>query len=271
MNLGQTVEDYVEFLCTKSFLADFTFRSPKYYKSNGLEKEAADLLIIFKDTLLVIQVKTKEVDPDCGELSPVELSRIWTKIDKAIHQFRSFSEAWNNPMFKSFQNGRGIAMALDKQQITNTVLIVVFAPVWKGIPDDSTRLKIADGCIANANIPLHIFTLEDFSLLLTMLDTLPDFLIYLDARWLLHRKELVCKKTDPIDEWAFITFEGEKLIEALQKQRAIDLSGTHQKHLSSVKQLEEEEKPSYIIDRMIEWLSFSVGSKEPISRLLKNV
>ena len=53
MNIGSSIEGVAENLCTRSFLADFTIRRPKYRKLNGQEKEAADVLIVFKETLLV--------------------------------------------------------------------------------------------------------------------------------------------------------------------------------------------------------------------------
>jgi len=57
-NLGQIAEDWVEQLCAATFLADFTIRSPRYQKTGGQTKEAADLLVVFGHTLLIIQVKT---------------------------------------------------------------------------------------------------------------------------------------------------------------------------------------------------------------------
>jgi hypothetical protein len=260
MNIGRPIEDLVDSICARSFFADFTIKSPKYYKFNGQEKEAADVLVVFNDTLLAIQIKSKEFDSSPQQPSPAELMRVSKTIGKAIRQFHALGEAMGRPNFKSFANGRGIEVEFDRNQITDIILIVIFAPVWKEGSDTPARIRFDATCYAEGKIPIHLFTLEQFALLLKLLDTLPDFLLYLMARSTLHDERLIPQDSDPIDEWALVTFERKRLAAILQKRTFTDLSGLFRRHEISLSRLERRERPSYFIDRLIEQLNATIGS-----------
>lgn len=264
MNIGRSIEEVVESICRRSFFADFTIKSPKYYKLNGQEKEAADVLIVFKETLLAIQIKSKEFDSAPQQPSPVELMRASRTIDKAIRQFRALAEAMRSPDFKSFVNGRGIQIDFDRSQITHIILIVVFAPVWNEGANNPARVRFDVTCYAEEEIPIHLFTLEQFCLLLTLMDTLPDFLLYLMARWTFHEEKLIPQDADPIDEWALVTFERKRVVEILQKRTFTDLSGLFRRHKISVTRLERREKPSYFVDKLIEEMYADIGTNLPV-------
>jgi len=262
VNFGHTVEDLVEFLCTRSFFADFTFRSPKYRKPNGQEKEAADLLVIFGGTLLAIQVKTKAVETPGGQISQIEGALLSRKLEDTFRQFRALAEALNSQAFTSFENGRGINVNFDKKRITDIVLLIVFESRSKDCP--KRPVKIEAPFLQECELPVHLFTLIEFSHMLTLADTLPDFLFYLDVRWALRQERLIPGDSEPADEWAFITFDRRKAAAALANRTFVDLDGYAQRHGTSVECLEKKEKLSYFIDHLIEALYVSVGSKVPV-------
>jgi len=266
MNNGQKVEDVVEYLCMRSFFADFIFRSPEYTKQGGQQKEAADFLIIFKRTLLAIQVKSKEIPHNEKGLSDTEEQRIWNRIEKATDQFHALAEALNNPHFKAFRNSRGSTITFDKSQITEISLIVIFAPIHKEDPEKDVRIKFKGAQPTNEHIPLHLFTLQEFWILSKLMDTLPDFLVYLDARWLLHREKLIPPDVEPLDEWAFLTFERKKVAKTLENKSFIDISGYAEKYSKSLPQLEEMEKPSYLVDRLIELSNLAIDHPVPMNK-----
>ena len=262
MNLGHSIEDLVEQLCHRSFFADFTIKSPKYHKAGGLQKEAADLLVIFDETVLAIQIKSKRVSPS-NEPSRVELNRVSKTIEQAVKQFRAFSEALNNPKFNSFVNGRGVEVSFEKSRIKEFIFIVIFVPVWElGGEEKPARIQFDTTCYPDGAIPVHLFSLEQFTMLLTMLDTLPDFLLYLTMRWTLHGERIIPQDSDPLDEWALAAFERKKLIEMVEKHVFTNLSGTFRRHHISVARLERQEKPGYFIDRLIESLYAAIGSSK---------
>jgi len=268
MNLGRSIEDVIENLCSRSFFADFTIRSPKYSKAGGLEKEAADVLVVFNETLLAIQVKSKDACSSASQ-NDVERTRISRAIENAIRQFRALGEAWHDPDFNSFTNGRGVKVAFHKGQIKDVIFIVVFVPVWKDKPDSPPRVQFNLTCYPDGPIAIHVFSLDQFSLLLIMLNTLPDFLLYLDGRWVLHGEKLVPKDSDPLDEWALMTFERNRFIEIIEKRISTDISGLFNRHRLSVERLERQEKPSYFVDNLIESLCKAVGAVAPVDPRFK--
>ena len=267
MNLGHKIEDIVEHLCKKSFLADFTVRNPKYRKSGGQEKEAADLLIVFENTLIAIQIKSRHLDSPSAQPCKVEAQRLCKTIDKTIHQFRALAEALNNPQFSSFCNGRGVEIAFDRKNITEIICIVVFVPIWR-TGGESGQVRFDTTCFPNQGIPIHLFTLNQFSLLLELLNTLPDFILYLTARWMLHGEALIPSDSDPADEWALTTFEGKRLIEMYEKKMFADITDLRARHRPSLVELERREKPSYFIDRLIEQLYAAIGLGQPVDKRL---
>jgi hypothetical protein len=171
-------------------------------------------------------------------------------------------DALNNPEFNSFENGRGIRVKFDKQKITNLVLVIVFEPVSKDHPERPVVLEAP--FLQEADLPVHLFTLGQFSLLLTLADTLPDFLFYLDARWALRWEKLVPPNADPVDEWAFITFERRKVGAALKHRRFVNPTGAASRHRVSIEHLEKKEKHSYFIDELIQGLYLTLDSEIPI-------
>ena len=253
----------MENLCHHSFFADFTVRSPKYQKSGRLEKEAADLLVVFQDTLLAIQVKSKTVDPSVDEKDPVAMSRILKALQHAIHQFRALGEALHTPNFTSLLNGHGTEIEFEKKKITNFIFIVVFVPVWQDAEKESAQIRFDPACYAEGKIPIHLFSLDQFTALLTLLDTLPDFLFYLEARWSLHGEKVIPRDSNPIDEWTLITFERKLLVEILERKALTDITGLSKRYTHAVEQLERQEKPSYFIDRLIKRFHAAIGVDMP--------
>jgi len=264
VNFGREIEDVVENLCKKSFFADFTIRNPKYRKLNGEEKEAADLLVVFNNTLLAIQIKSKQIDSS-SQPCRIELARVSKSVDKAIHQFRALTEALNSPQFKSFRNARGVEIAFEKNQVTEVILVVVFVPIWSE-KSKPVQIRFDTTCYPEGPIPIHLFTLRQFSLLLLLLDTLPDFIFYLTARWMLHGEKLIPPGSDPADEWALTTFERKRLIEICEKKIFTDVTDLNKRHQPSLAGLERREKPSYFIDQLIEQLYAAIGSGEAVDK-----
>jgi hypothetical protein len=153
-------------------------------------------------------------------------------------------------------------VSFDKKKITDIVLVIVFEPLSKDHPE--RPVKIEAPFLQEGELPVHLFTLREFSLLLTLADTLPDFLFYLDARWALRREKLIPPNTDPSDEWAFIAFERRKVGAVLANRSFVDLAGFATRHGTSIARLEKKEKLSYFIDDLIEALYLAVGSEVPV-------
>jgi hypothetical protein len=265
-NLGQIAEDWIEQLCAATFLADFTIRSPKYQKTSGQTKEAADLLVVFGDTLLVIQVKTKLVSDAASVPSQVDLTRAAKSVGKALDQFRAMTEAVHDPNFFTFTNVCGHALKVEKTEIKNIVAIVIYGLVAADGQLSKTKLRFTQSCYAEGGIPVHLFAMEEFQLLTTLADTFPDFLVYLDVRSFLHSENLIHPETRPEDVWTLATFEPERLLRAIDTKTPLNIDGLNQQHLETMRGWEEAEKPSYFVDWLIDKLYVGIDGSAEVNK-----
>jgi len=269
MNDGILAEDFVEQLCKRTFFADYVFRSPKYTKNGGLQKEASDVLAIFGDTLLAIQVKSRKAELISGELSRSRHSRLTRAIEGAIHQFRALAEALNSSGFEMLPNARGIDVRLERRNLSKVILVVIFVPVVAGAQSNPIRFKFTRSCYPEGDIPVHLFTVEEFQVLLTLLDTMSDLVLHLETRWLLLREKLIPADSDVLDMWAFTTFERKKVREAFETGTPTVVAGMHEKHIESLRDLEISEEASYLLDLLIERLHEAIGAKGCCSEKLR--
>lgn len=258
--IGRAIEAAVAEVCTNAFFPDFVVRSPKYLKRGGQEKEAADILAVFGDTMLVLQVKTRILPNGAGiSPSPVELERITRMLGRALDQFRSLLEAWGDPSFGSFLNERGLPVHLNRGSPKRLVLIVIYAVVKADGGKPEVTVRCGRTCHADSAIPIHIFNIDDFVALTKMLDTLPDFLRYLQLREDLQASRLIVDPVNPLDLWAVMAFESSRITRAVKKNERLVIDGIMHRHHASVARLEESERESYLIDWLIHELHAGSG------------
>lgn len=239
-----------------------------YQKAGGQRKEAADVLVMFGDTLLVVQVKTKRVDDAGSVLSPNDLARAANAVGKAMEQFRAMLEAASDPAFFTFINSRGHTLQVEKSEIKNVVALVVYGLVAPDGKFSTTKLRFTESCYADTGIPMHLFTMEEFRLLTKLADTFPDFLDYLNVRTVLHAQKLIDSKSLPIDVWALATFEPKRLLQAFETATPIMIDGMHQQHLDAMPAWEEAEMPSYFVDWLIDKLYKGSDSPDQLNQEL---
>ena len=87
-DFGKRAEELVQTICSKMFFADFTVTNPKYTKADRNQKEAADILVPFRDVLIAFQVKSKE-EKKLGGKSSVDYGRITKKVEDGIDQLKT--------------------------------------------------------------------------------------------------------------------------------------------------------------------------------------
>jgi|CXWL01.1.fsa_nt_gi hypothetical protein len=267
-NLGPIAEDWVEQLCAATFLADFTIRSPKYRKADGQTKEAADILVFFRGTLLVLQVKTKMVSDAEVALTENDLKRATNAVGKAVDQLRAMLEAARDPTFHTFVNARGCELKVAKTEIQKIVAIVVYGLVAPDGQLSTTALRFNQSCFPDDGIPIHLFSMSEFRFLTSVLDTFPDFLLFLDVRNLLHQQNLISAQTLPGYVWALATFEPARLLELMKSKAPSNIAGLRDRHVESMARLEEAEKPSYFVDWLIEQLYAGLGRNGEVNEEL---
>ncbi|GAA5121691.1 hypothetical protein JIN84_01060 [Luteolibacter yonseiensis] len=272
MNRGNDIESIVQDICNLRFFADFTYRSPKYKKADGQEKEAADILVILDSKILVIQIKTKKVKMEGGVLGEIEMRRITSTMEKGIRQFRALAEALQRPDFNILVNSRGVKIEFKRESIKDIILLLIMDPFCED-GDLGQLFRPSRTCMVEegAEIPLHIFSLHQFHVLASLADTLPDFLQFLEVSWALHSLKLLKPSIDPVDEWKMQTFEKQIISSAVKSMEPLGILGREEEHSNLLMLLEEKEKNSYLIDILIENLSNGVGKNWKIDSRLDKI
>lgn len=257
MDHGKAIEAVFEDAISRSFLADFVSRSPKYSRS-GQEKEAADLLVLFKDTVVVFQLKSREVDVIEGEISDAELGRVERAIQKAFSQLKAFPDAVRLNQLTEFENILGHTLPLSMKSISRVHFVVVGAFFADDPEFGPLRIQIPLS-VTEPDEVVHYFDLNDFLYLLIQIDSLPDFFLFLDTRSFLLANGSISNWTSPLDIWMAMQFRRADILDALKNSKPISIDGCTGDHIEDVQRLEELEKPSYLIDDFIKILRAGIG------------
>lgn len=263
-NKGIEVEELVEKICTKMFFSDFTVRSTKFKKANKKELEAADILIPFDDVLLVIQVKTKLDKEPFSEKSEKELNRINNKIEEGIEQIKTIKRAISNSSITEVETTRGYKIPFNSEKFKKTIGVVILDLIAQDVARADETTTIVNGFEIRYDIPIHIFKRNEFEIISSEIDTLPDFIQYINTREELFSKRLFATPPFELDLLALYKVDPENIRTAIQENSLIIVSheywGWYTKEgdeLSRKRDLYNQ--PSYLIDEVINWLHSSVG------------
>lgn len=263
-NKGKEVEDLVEKICTKMFFSDFTVRSKKFKNASKQEKEAADILIPFDDVLLAVQVKTRLDQELLSKKSDIELERIDRKIEDAVEQFKTIKRAIANFRFSEVETTRGYKIPFDGTKFKKIIGIVVLDLISKDVlhPDETTT--IINGFEIRYDMPIHIFKRNEFEIISTEIDTLPDFIQYLETREVLFSKKLFAVPPLELSLLALYKVKPEDVQLAVRENSLVIVDdGYWDWYQKDSKELIEKRnlynRPSYLIDEVIDWLHSSVG------------
>ena len=177
-------EDLVQRVGEQMFLRDFVVMRPMFRKGekHQQEKEAADLLVPFGDHLIGFQVRSKRETKPASEKTPVDFKRIETKIQRACAQLKTLRRAISARHLREVTNARGIRLSLDLDDIRRMTGVVVVDLVGEEAFPPEDRTAIYGGFAFDHDMPIHIFTIDVFETLAEELDTIPDFLKYLETR-----------------------------------------------------------------------------------------
>lgn len=264
VNKGQEIEDLVEKICTKMFFSDFTIRSKKFKNASGQEKEAGDILVLFDDTLLVVQVKTKIDVKPFSEKTETDLSRINKKIDDAIGQFKTIKRAIANFRFNEVETAKGYKIPFDRKKLKKVIGIVVFDLIGEEQITSDERTAIINGFEIRYEIPIHIFKRSDFEIISSELDTMPDFINYIETRYLLYSKRMFIEPPFELNLLALYKTKPEDVHHAIEENALVIVNDEYWEwYQNECKELIQRRnlnnRPSYLIDDAISWLHSGVG------------
>ena len=262
-------EQFVNHLAYSSFMRYWCYPSPK--DENGDKKEICDLLVLFKSTAVIFCVKNYEFKG--------KYERYLRKtIDKDIRQIYGAEKKLTNKQRTIFiKHPERDIEEIPIERIQNVYRVVIH------LGDDVHFYPIADNRESSKFI--SVFDKESFEKTILELDTLPDFIKYLEAREKLFiDKNVVClPKDESIPEehlkqfYEYITqLRGNKVIisgseldllalykrnesqfslelEANADGMFIDINGEWRKYTShnTYFKKREEDKVNYFIDKLV--------------------
>lgn len=180
-------------LCERSFLELWTY--PNLFKQPG--KELVDLMVVFRDDVLLFSDKSCAY-PDTGD-ADLDWRRWFSRaIGKSAHQVRQ-AERWLRTQPGSIyleskaQERLPIALPQLSQMRVHRICVATGAAARcrretgqpmlgldMTITDDEAPLRI--GMVTEAGGFLHVFDADALALVLTELDTVSDFVAYLNAK-----------------------------------------------------------------------------------------
>ncbi|NMC14662.1 MAG: hypothetical protein GYA34_17470 [Chloroflexi bacterium] len=261
---GIEVEDMVENICTKMFFSDFVVRNPMYMKIDGTQKEAADLLVPFKNHLLVFQVKSKIEYKKASEKSEIDFGRIAKVTNSAIKQLKTIKRAIENNWLKELTTVKGYKISFVPKDYTQIIGIVVVDLIGEEKFSWDERTGFVGNYLFRHNMPIHIFTRDEFEALSTELDTLPDLVTFLDIRQLFIERRLFLLPVPILDFLVFYKTKPDEVDRILENRTNLILEeGMWETYLdkfaSVIRRRNELNKPRYLIDAIIDYLHTSVG------------
>lgn len=241
------------------FLKDFVVRNPKFKKQNGQEKELSDILIPFEEVAISIQVKSKTVD--VNSLKPeVIRQRIKKVIDEGVGQLRNTRLIVDQGKTIHLQNVHGIDIPLN-----STIVKSIHGIVVGKIYGAGKQLNVPGGFEYKHDMPIHIFSAEDFEAISSEVDTIPDFVRYLDVRAQLLQENKINPNVRELD--LLTTFKTQPdLLEYVLSQKGgalVITEGIWEEYITSrrkeISRRNELNVPSYLYDLTIKELSSTIG------------
>ena len=265
-DFGKRAEELVQRICTRMFFSDFTVTNPKYKKTDRNQKEAADILVPFRDVLIAFQVKSKEEKRLMGKTS-VDYGRITKKCEDGIDQLKTIKRALANNRFSNLKTVKGYNIPFNCAAVKKTVGVVILDLIGEECIPPEERTSIWNGFTVKFGIPIHVFMRQDFEAISKELDTMPDFLKYLEVREKIRSREKSSLHGEELD---FLTLYKTNwpLIEDLLNGKVDGMyleSGlwdSYEKKERLHKNRSEKNRSSYLVDQIIDWLHTSVGYRQ---------
>ena len=189
---GVDKERIVQWLLETAFFRDFVYRNPEGKKRG---KELSDVLIIYDDTVIIVQVKTHDSSKPIDEWIKKELTN-------ALKQLKGSYRMIKDRIVTKFTNELlETKIEIDPERhrwIYGIVVLACESPICDPLQ-----------YIEKENIPefaYHIFSLSDFDIVLQRMDTPGDFISYFELRfWArnelkpkLHDEENTMKRMIPL-------------------------------------------------------------------------
>ena len=166
-NVGELlVSDFFD----KNFSKIYSFPNPKT-KNNS---EVADVLIWLNRTVFLIEVKTRSMDGTAPieSWAHTQIKKAYTQINKNFQRIKSKEEIFLKNAYYDTK--------LDCEEVVQIIGLVILVSEEKCIVEPTEYLS---EIYANDAIPIHVITWDNLELMLDEIDTVPDFIYYLQDRF----------------------------------------------------------------------------------------
>jgi|GEM_PF-1787438 len=265
---GKAAEELVERICTDAFFADFVIRDPKYKNPSGKELEAADILVLFGDQAVSIQVKARPKSRKDSETEDVYFGRLKKRIDQGASQVPTLLRAFRNGGLSEVTTARGLTIPVNPEEFRQVRGVVVLdLPGERSYPSEA-RTVLYSGVVEKGGIAVHSFLSDEFEVMLQELDTLPDFLDYLDFRERMFGAERIPPLTHNLDLLATYKMYPEvRNLQEPQRIKFLVIDGCMWEHYIAEHQEAREQRriadePSKFVDDAIDFLHRACTGRE---------
>lgn len=260
-DFGGAAETLVARICSRAFLSDFVVRNPKFkFPGSSKELEAADVLVLFGTKIISIQVKARGLPRKPTETEKVYRQRLLKRIEEGVEQVRTTSRALKARALHEVTTERGLTVPVPAEALDSAHGIVILdLPAERdlGLED---RSLLYYGVSMSGEVPVHAFLSDDFDAMLTEIDTLPDFLKYLEFRETLFRDRKIFPYTHNLDLLAMykIHFELQDANTLKKLGRIMVEEGYWEHYVSDYEKARRRRvvanRHSYMIDEAIDFL-----------------
>lgn len=246
-NYGDIGESFIEKVCCVAFIEDFVFRSPKY-RRGAQEKELCDILILFDDSCVLIEVKTADPIAHRGWTMEEEVRWANAQIRTASKQLQGAFAALCKGLVPSVENqfvGK-IDLRLSPPKKFYAIAAVDHRPLIQAG-------HVTDLVSGSLRCPVVQLSFSEFTEALHELASIPDLLDYLHfrQRYLERSTFEGCTELDLV---AAFKSQYPLIDEAIRSGRTIHLANDVWQKYSQMNRRrtrDEERIPSNIVDRVI--------------------
>lgn len=258
--IGDEGEAYVMRLAFNTYLKYWCYPNPKY--ENGDYKEICDLLILFRNTAIIISVKNHHYDGN------------YDKYQKKV--IKKSTKQLNGAYRKLFENSKEVRFTHpDKEpEIFEPRLYQQIFRLTINVGEQFERYQLSDQVEGKGFI--NIFNKDTFEAIIDELDTVNDLTDYLIKREQLLSSGIKlddsCREKDLLAIFVTNAREFPEWVKDIESDQVAVCKGAWNKYIQSEAYHYKRRKdgPSYFIDQMVEKEVLKISDGERLARELMN-
>lgn len=166
---GEIGELLISNFFDENFSKIYSFQSPKAHD----KAEIADVLIWLNRTAFLIEVKTRDTDEGTASIESWAHARIKKASEQINRNFKKIKSNEKINLKNEYYNAQ-----LDCDGLVQTIGLIILVADEECVIDPTQYLPE----LYNSEIPIHVFMWNDLKMMIEEIDTVPDFIYYLQDR-----------------------------------------------------------------------------------------